>query len=202
MPYSYENLKNHVSSAHPYIFDAFVEGWNKLNPLVQASWLQDGLVRTKDAAERKSWLAWTTVAIDAVFKKKDDTSFDQPLSMYQKQLAILFHNSMDHVGQLFDLPHMPPLADREYRSPTGSQSAGSERHIIARNAANFVVHMALRKLLRKWKNNLNERGLEALREVYLADCSGENVHEDKFNFQVFGTDLGCDSESNISDEED
>src|SRR5438876_804133 len=119
MPYDYELLKKNVSTTHPEVLDAFVEGWNKIGPLSQAHWRQLAFVAPKVKVERRVWLSWTALLYDELFDaRKEDRSFDIRLSTVEKQLAILFHNSMQYAAYLFGLPHMPPLADGQYYSPS------------------------------------------------------------------------------------
>ena len=195
-------LKNHISAAHPELLDAFVEGWNNLGPLSQAHWRQQAFIAPRQKVESNCWLSWTTVQVDELFEpRKKDFSFDIPLSNFEKQLAILFHNNMQHAGHLFNLPYMPPLENRQFFSPIEKHPSSSERHAIAKDAAKFVIHTELRKMMMKWKKDLDEHGLEALRKVYLAAPQLED-DEKKFDFADFNSHLNCDSASDISDEED
>lgn len=190
MPYDYEALKNHVSAAHPELLDAFVEGWNNLGPQSQSHWRQQAFLTPKNKVTYKCWLSWTTVQTNLLFgRRKDDFPFDFPLSNFEKELAILFHNKMQHVGQLFDLPYMPPVENK------GAHRSSSERHTIAKDAAKFVIHTELRKVLKKWKKDVDEHGLEALRKVYL---TAPQFEDDEKN-ERFDSDWGCDSASDLSD---
>ena len=51
----------------------------------------------------------------------------------------------------------------------------------------------------KWKKDLDEYGLDALRRVYLVAPQLEEDNEEKFDFRDFELDVDCDSDSNISD---
>ena len=152
MAYTYEYLKNHISDAHPEILDSFEEGWNRLGPLSQATWRQNGLMTPRRKVDYECWLSWTTTQIDKLFKlSKDYDPFEFRLSKFEKQLAILFHNSMQHGSDLFSLPYMPPLEDKAFTSPTANDSSASERHVIVKDAAKVVIHIEMRKVLMKWK---------------------------------------------------
>src|SRR5437762_8156525 len=160
MPYDYEVLKNHISAAHPELLDAFVKGWNNLSPLSQAHWRQRGFIAPKQKVEYKCWLSWTTVQVDELFEPgKDNDSFDISLSKFEKQLAILFHNNMQHAGDLFGFPYMPPLQNKQYSSRTGRNGSSSERHAIAKDVARVVIYTELRKLMTKWKKDIDVHGL-------------------------------------------
>src|SRR5208282_788588 len=118
MPHDYELLKNHISTAHPEILDVFVEGWNSLDPLTQARWRQKGFITPRKKVQTSGWLSWTAVRIDKLFELREQNfSTNTSLSTFEKRLAILFHNSIQHSGHLFGLPYMPPLKDRVYTSP-------------------------------------------------------------------------------------
>jgi len=198
MPYSYENLKHHISDVHPEILDSFVEGWNRVGPISQAKWRQQGLLAPRQKVEYKCWLSWTTVQIDELFKaRKVNNSFEIPLSKFEKQLAIIFHDSMQHAGDFFNLPYMPPLEDKEYCAPNGRSPSSSERHAIVKDAARVVIRIEMEKVLMKWKKDLDEYGVDAMRRVYLMETQ---LKEDDERFD-FEEDLNCDSDSNISNEE-
>jgi hypothetical protein len=202
MPYNYEILENHISAAHPELLDAFVEGWNKLGHISQSYWSQKGFIAPKQKVQCLSWLSWTTVQVDVVYEpRKPVDPFNVPLSKFEKQLSILFHNNMRHAGDLFDFPYMAPLEGREYCSPTGESPSSSERHAIAKDAARVVLRTEIGKVLMKWKKDLDEYGLDSLRRVYLATPQLEEGGEKKFDLEDFELDLDCDSESNISDED-
>ena len=77
MPYSYENLKNHISDAHPEILDSFEEGWSRLRRLWQANWRRNGLVVPRKKVDYKCWLSWTATQIEAIFElRKGHDPFD------------------------------------------------------------------------------------------------------------------------------
>lgn len=197
MPYTYEYLKHHISEVHPEILDSFVEGWNRLGPISQAKWHQQGLLAPRQKVECKCWLAWTKVKIDELFEaRKLNDSFEIPFSEFEKQLAIIFHDSMQHAGDFFNLPYMPPLEGREYSSPIGDNPSISERHQIVKDAAKVVIRIELQKALMKWKKDLDEYGVDALRRVYLMAAQLKE-DDQKFEFE----DLDCDSDSNISNDE-
>lgn len=198
MPYNYESLKNHVSAVHPELLDAFVEGWNQLGPQSQDHWRQRALITPAQKVVCQYWSSWTNIKRVEFFKQRGNLPFDIPLSKFEKQLAILFHDSMQHGGDLFHFPYMPPVRHIEYESPTGRSS--SERHMMAKDAAKTVIHTALRKLLMEWKEDLEENGLEALRKVYLVGPQLKD-NEKMFNFSDFNSDLNCDSGSDMSDED-
>ena len=195
MPYDYEFLKNHISRAHPELLDAFVEGWNNLGAQLQARWRQTGLMAPKKKVELSCWLAWTTIQIDQLFKPRiDNDPFDIPLSKYQKQLAILFHNNMQDADDFLGLPYMPALDHREYHPPSGETVSSSERHLIAKDAAAVIIRMELGNVLMKWKKDFDEYGLDALRRVYLTEPRLEEDNEKKFDFEDFDSDLDCASD--------
>src|SRR5215471_297298 len=157
MPYTYEHLKHHISDVHPEILDAFVEGWNKLGPISQATWSQKGLLLPRQKLEYHCWLSWMTVRTDELFNaRKANHSFQVPLSKFEKQLAILFHDSMEHAGEFFNLPYMPRLHGRQYQGPGGNNESGSERHVIVNDAAKVVIRIEMQKMLMKWKKDLDE----------------------------------------------
>ena len=196
MPCDYEILKNHVSAAHPELLEAFVEGWNNLSPQLRDRWRREGFMVPKKKVEPKGWSSWTATRMkDVMTPRTQDSSFNVPLSDFEERLAILFHNNMQHSGDLFGLPYMPPLENRQYYSRTGDELSSSERHAIAKDAATVIIHTELRKLLIKWKKDLEEHGLDALRNAYLAAPKLEE--EDKFKFSDFDADVDCDSVSGI-----
>ena len=192
MPYDYELLKNHISTAHPEIFDAFVEGWNILDPKLQAYWSQGGLIMPRQKVEPKAWLSWTTVKVDQFFESRAK-DFSTDLLLFEKRLTVLFHNNIQHSGHLFNLPYLPPIENRVYRPPGTHYESLSERHIIAKDAAKFIIHIELRKLLMKWKKDLKENGLDALREVYLDEPQLEEDVEEGFNLEDFDLNFDCKS---------
>src|SRR5947207_1371908 len=204
MPYSHEFLKKHISTAHPELLDDFVAGWNGLGPLSQARWRQQAFITPKKKVEPFCWLSWTTVRKDELFaSRKNDVSIETPLKRFEKQLGILFHDSMQNAGHMFRLPHMRPLGRRQFLNPTGKNPSSSERHLIAKDAANFVIRSELRNLLIKWKKDLDEHGLEALQKVYLAAPQLEEEDDEKtFDFGNFNPRLVCDSGSDLSDDEE
>jgi hypothetical protein len=57
----------------------------------------------------------------------------------------------------------------------------------------------MRKLLVKWKENIKEQGLEALRNVYLREYK---LEDDKFNTRDFKLDMDCDSTTDGEEDED
>src|SRR6266496_1030602 len=160
MRYDYELLKNHVSRCHPEVLVTFLQGWNKLGPLSQAHWRQLGLIAPREKVESRHWLSWATAKVSELFESKEGLCCDTPLSHYERQLAGLFHDSMQHSGELFDLPYMPPLKNRVYSCPDRYHSSPSELHMIVKDAANVIVHSVLTKLVSKWKKDLDERGLD------------------------------------------
>ena len=86
-----------------------------------------------------------------------------------------------------------------YYYPTSEEGTSSERHAIAKDAANIVIHTELKKMLMKLKKDLEEQGVEALREVYLAASKLEEENdEEKFDVGDFDSDLDCDSTSDIT----
>src|SRR5271169_4603940 len=160
MPHDYESLKNHVSATHPEILDAFVGGWNELDPDLQHCWRKQGMIEPRVKVESNAWLSWTTFKLEMLFESKaEDYPFDKPLSTYMKRLGILFHNSMEHSGDIFRFPYMPHLNCRTYSSPDNSCRSATERHAIAKDAAKSVIHTELRKMLIKWKKDLDENGI-------------------------------------------
>jgi hypothetical protein len=203
MPYGYEFLKNHFSAVHPELLEAFVEGWNTLDPVSQDHWSQQGIITPKVPITLKCWLSWTTTQMDKVFLAREtDPTLKIPLSKFENRLAILFHNTMDHAGHLFGFPYMPPLENREYLSPSGEHPSSSERHAIAKDMAKFVIHSELGKILIKWKENVDENGIEALRKAYLTAPQLEEDNEKKFDFKDSDWYLDCDSDSDISDDDE
>src|SRR5215471_13425398 len=145
MRYDYELLKNHVSRCHPEILDAFLQGWDQLGQSSQAYWRRQGLVVPRKKVDPRHWLSWTTVKVNELFESKKSLCDRMPLSSYEDQLAGLFHDSLQHSGKLFDLPYMPPLTNKVYYCPGGIHSSSSERHMIVKDAANVIIHTALRK---------------------------------------------------------
>jgi hypothetical protein len=196
MPYTYEYLKRHISEVHPEILDSFVEGWNRLGPVSQAKWLQQGLLAPRQKVEVKYWFAWTTIKIDELFEaRKLNNSFEFPVSKFEKQFAIIFHDSMKHANDFFNLPYMPPLKGKSYGSPMDDNNRSrSERHAIVKDAAKVVVRIEMENALRKWRKDLDEYGVDALRRVYL--MAAQLKDDEKFEFE----DLDCDSDSNISND--
>lgn len=198
MPYTYEYLKHHISEVHPEILDSFVEGWNRLGPISQAQWHQQGLLAPRQEVKYKCWFAWTTTKIGELFKaRKLNNSFEIPLSKFEKQFAIIFHDSVQHAGDFFNLPYMPPLHDKEYGCPREHNTSRSERHAFVKDAAKVVIRIEMEKALMKWRKDLDEYGVDALRSVYLMAAQ---LKEDDEKFE-FNEDLDCDSDSNISVDE-
>ena len=77
---------------------------------------------------------------------------------------------------------MPPIENKVYRCSGGCHEFSSERHAIVKDAAKFIIHTEMRKLLVKWKKDIKEQGLEALRNVYLHEYK---LEDDKFDTTDF-----------------
>ena len=95
---------------------------------------------------------------------------------------------MENSGVILGLPCMPPLPGDH----------PSERHTIAGAAAKSIIHTELKKLLVKWKNDLDEHGIDALRKEFLTTRQPED-EELKFDFADFNSEIDCDSDSDFSD---
>jgi hypothetical protein len=132
-----------------------------------------------ERVESDTWESWTTFRFDLL---RRSTSFEWDLSTYENRLGIAFHNSMEYTGDVFRFPYMRPMKPREswIGHPTGPPV--SERYAIAKHAARSIIHAELRKLLMKWKSDLDEHGIDALRKVYpatlqLGDEKGYDLEE-------------------------
>ena len=199
MPPDYEILKKHISVAHPEILDSFVEGWNNLGPSGKDFWTTKTILNPREKVESFPWLSWTTMKIRELRDSREGTYFLDELSTYEKRLAVLFHNRMEHSGSIFSFPYMPPLRDRVYYITNSSSESRTERHSIAKDAAKIIIHAELRKVLMKWQEDLDEHGIDALRKVYFANPLTDD--QKKFDLSDADLEIDCDSASEFSDVE-
>ena len=96
---------------------------------------------------------------------------------------------------------MPPLKNKVYYCPNDQHQSLNECHMIVKDAANVIVHSVLTKLVSKWKKDLDERGLDAFKEYYLAPAERIEYIEN-VKIGEFDTHLNCDSSEDGFDEED
>ena len=198
MPYDYEVLKNHIATVHPELLDAFVEGWNCLGSESQAYWHQQGLVAPKEKVKSKRWVSWTAVKMMQSFtSKSDDVSLKMQSQDFENRLIVLFHNSIQNSGQFFGLPIMPPVGKKVFKCPAGCHKYSSERHLVAKDVARVIIQSDLRKLLVKWKKDLGEMGVDALRKAYSDAVQMKDDAGGKFDIGDFPPDVDCHSDSDL-----
>ena len=93
---------------------------------------------------------------------------------------------------------MPKIKNSEFECFKGCHTSYSERHTIVKLAAKYIVQVELEKLLMTWKKNLDEQGIDALKNLYSAIPKVEEDNEDR-SHEEFPLSLDCDSDSDFSD---
>lgn len=155
-----------MTESHPEVLEAFEDGWRLLSPEVRERWIAGGI-----GGRARSWRSWFEVCLEDSYHVAEPRT-----ASLQSRLTNLIKEKLTHPGEIFGLPPMPCLKKRccEVIGDDTVEINGefyvdrTQLYIqdVARSAATNIICDELVKLSERLEKDINEKGLDAIRQLY------------------------------------